>query len=181
MIDKTGYSQAIKNDEAWERREIEYLLGKMLNEFGEGDRVLDEENGELRIDMESLVWAAKEDLIYAKDKWGEDAAQEIKKIHPDWLFDRIKNIINQKTPPRAEEIVQHSEFILDLDDEFRFMIFVGVFPLSSNTLSRWAVIREAGIALDREYEVVGVFSSLAGAEAFIGKSYPYSVAEMKIE
>jgi len=42
----------------------------------------------------------------------------------------------------------------------------GIFPLEKGEeIIGWAVIRESGIALDREYEIAGVFDTDAEAEA----------------
>jgi hypothetical protein len=61
------------------------------------------------------------------------------------------------------------------DDEGRFLIMVEKWPLKQdNRVIGWAVIRENGISLDRDYEVAYICGTEGGASEFISNYFRLS-------
>lgn len=146
------------------------LATKLLKKFVDGDRSLDDE--EVCMDRLGLYGAAAHELSNLVDQYGEDAFDELSAMHPKWPLDRRILLSQGEAKPTFTEISKHTETVLENDDEGRFVIMVGKFPLRhrDETIG-WVVICEAGIALDREYEIAGILETEAEASLFIQRKF----------
>lgn len=146
------------------------LATKLLQKFIDGDRNLDDE--EVCMDRLGLYGAAEQELSDLVDQYSEDAFDELSAMHPKWPLERRILLSKGEAKPTLAEITEHTNIVLENDDHGQFIIMVGKFPLRhrDETIG-WVVIREAGIALDREYEIAGILETEADASLFIQRKF----------
>jgi hypothetical protein len=141
------------------------LATKLLQKFRNGERNLDAH--EFSMDRLGLYGASEYELTNLVEKYDEDAFYALSAMHPKWPLERRILLSQGKVRPTLTEITEHAGTVLDNDDQGQFIIMVGKFPLRhrDETIG-WVVIREAGIALDRGYEIAGIFETEAEASLF---------------
>ena len=146
------------------------LAEQLLKKFQDGELSLDDE--QVCFDRLSLYESAKYALSNLVSQYGDDAFDELTSMHPKWQEERRILLSEGKTEPSLQEISQHSEIVLENDDHIEFTIMAGIFPLEKGEeIIGWAVIRESGIALDREYEIAGIFDTDAEAEVLLDREF----------
>ncbi len=146
---------------------------QLLEEFRKGELSLD--GGEVGVDNRGLREAAEHDLACLKERFGEDAYSELCDMHPRWAHERVRLICDCADKPLLSEIRQHMAVMFKTDDEGRFLIMVEKWPLKQdNRVIGWAVIRENGISLDRDYEVAYICGTEEGASEFISNYFRFS-------
>ena len=145
----------------------------MLQELKDGEFCLDDSNSSTGLQRSALRYASIDYIHDAEDQWGVDALETIKEIFPSWSVDRIVSLIRDKVTLSDEELAEVGDHILDGDDELRFTVYVGVFPVPAENPKGWAVISESGIALDREFGLDGIFASREAAEAYVEQEYGF--------
>ena len=143
----------------------------LLLEFQSGDRWLGEDNAEIGYDTEAVRYSSEQELLDATSTWGEDAFDTLKASHPSWSERRIREIISGGADLSKKEIDEHAQLLIEQDDLLMFIIYIGIFPVPEDNPSAWAVIRESGIAGDRDYEIDGIFVSKKEASSHIEKFY----------
>lgn len=146
------------------------LATKLLQKFIDGSRNLDDEK--ICMDRLGLYGAAEQELSDLVDQYGEDAFDELSAMHPKWPLERRILLSKGEAKPTLAEITEHTNTVLENDGQGQFVIMVGKFPLRhrDETIG-WVVIREAGIALDREYEIAGILETEAEASLFIQRKF----------
>lgn len=150
------------------------LAAQLLKKFQDGELSLDDE--QVCLDRLSLYQSAKYALSNLVSQYGDDAFDELTSMHPKWQEEQRILLSEGKTEPTLQEISEHSEIVLENDDHIEFMIMVGVFPLEKGEgIIGWAVIRESGIALERRYEIAGIFDSEAEAVLLIDREFDIDV------
>lgn len=151
------------------------LASKLLRKFIDGSRNL--ENEEFCMDRLGLYGAAQYELSNLVEHYGEDAFEELSAMHPEWSLERRILLSKGETKPTLAEVTDHTTIVLENDDHGQFVIMVGKFPLRyrDETIG-WAVICEAGIALDREYEIAGILETEAEASLFIQRKFEMDIA-----
>lgn len=124
------------------------------------------------MDRRALYGTAEHELSDLVSQYGDDAFDELSAMHPKWPLERRILLSKGKVKPSLFEITEHTETVLENDDEGRFIIMVGKFPLRhrDETIG-WVVIREAGIALDREYEIESIVDTEDEAETLIERKF----------
>jgi len=146
------------------------LAAELLQKFMEGKRNLDDR--EVSMDRLRLYGTAENELSNLVDQYGKDAFDEITALHPVWPLERRILLSHGEARPTLVEITEHAATVLENDDHGQFIIMVGKFPLRhrDDTVG-WVVIREAGISLDREYEMEGIFDTEPEASLFIERNF----------
>jgi hypothetical protein len=149
------------------------LAEQLLKKFQDGELSLDD--AEVGIDNKSLREAAEQDLAHLREKFGDDAFDVLSAMHPKWKSERIRLICNGFASPPISEIRQHMAAVFHADDMGLYLIMVGKFPLKQKEKTiGWAVIRENGIALDRDYEIAFICNTQASASKFISNKFRHS-------
>lgn len=151
------------------------LAQKLLQKFISGARTLDDQ--EYCCDRLALYGTAEQELSNLVDQYGDDAFDELSAMHPKWSLERRILLSQGNAKPTLVEITEHKDIVMDRDAHFQFIIMVGKFPLRhrDETIG-WVVIREAGIALDREYEIAGIMSTEAEASLFIERKFEMDIS-----
>ncbi len=151
------------------------LAAKLLKKFRDGDRTLVDQK--YCMDRLGLYGTAAHELSNLVDQHGEDAFDELSAMHPKWPLERRILLSQGETEPTLFEISEHTNTVLDNDDHGRFIIMVGTFPLRhrDETIG-WVVVNEAGIALDREYEIAGILDTEAEASLFIERKFEMDIS-----
>jgi hypothetical protein len=151
------------------------LANKLLQKFINGSRSLDDE--EFCMDRLGLYGAAEHELSSLVEQYGEEAFEELSAMHPEWSLERRILLSKGETRPSFAEVTDHTAIVLANDDHGQFIIMVGKFPLRSRDETiGWVVIREAGISLDREYEIAGILKTEAEALLFIERKFEMDMA-----
>lgn len=146
------------------------IAEQLLDRFRSGELSLDD--GEFGTDNKGLREAAEYDLAHIKETFGEDAYGELSEMHPKWPQERVKSICDGVDHPTLSEIRQHMAVVFKHDDEGRFLVMVKKLPLEEdNRLIGWAVIREVGIALDRDYKIASICGTEEAASTFIKNNF----------
>lgn len=123
----------------------------------------------------SLREAAEHDLAHLREKFGDDAFDELSAMHPKWKSERVRLICNGFASPLLSEIRQHMAAVFHADEMGLYLIMVGKFPLKEKGKTiGWAVIREIGIALERDYEIAFICKTQASASKFIWNKFRHS-------
>jgi hypothetical protein len=145
------------------------LANNFLQQFINGE--LDLADEEVCIDNQALYSAAEQELSDLLNIHGDDAFEELTCAYPEWPLDRRVQLAKGKVKPNIAEITEHMTTVLENDDDGVYVIMVGKFALRhlEETIG-WVVIREAGIALEREHEIVGICKTdIAAALLIKGK------------
>jgi hypothetical protein len=149
-----------------------YVSEIIIALFRSGELTLDHSNAVMVTDAVAVYAQAEQALAEMVEKYGDEAAEVMGEMHPNWPKARIDAIITSNSPASQREIEEHGHLLLDDDQHIEFTIMVGKFHLTlANTAVCWIVVREAGIALDREFEVCGFFNSEQEATEFINKAF----------
>jgi hypothetical protein len=150
------------------------LATKLLQKFIDGDRNLDAE--EVCMDRLGLYGAATNELSDLADQYGDDAFDELSAMYPKWPLERRILLSQGEAKPTLAEVTEHTNTVLENDDHGQFVIMVGKFPLRhrDETIG-WVVICEAGIALDREYEIAAILDTEAEASLFIQRKFEMDI------
>lgn len=149
------------------------IAEQLLDRFRSGELSLDD--GEFGIDNKGLREAAEYDLAHIKETFGEDAYGELSEMHPKWPQERVKSICDGVDHPALSEIRQHMAVVFKHDDDGRFLVMVKNFPLKENNkVIGWTVIREVGIALDRDYEIAFICGTEEAASTFTENNFRFS-------
>lgn len=150
------------------------LATKLLQKFTSGDRNLYSE--ELCMDRLALYGSAEHELSNLVDQYGEDAFDELTTMHPKWPLERRILLSKGEAKPTFAEVTAHTSIVLENDDHGQFIIMVGTLPLRhrDETIG-WVVIREAGIALDREFEIAAIVDTEAEASLFIQRKFQMDI------
>lgn len=143
---------------------------KLLQKIIEGERDLDDQ--EACIDNIALYCSAEHELSDLVNIHGDEAFDELTSMYPEWPLARRVMLSNGTVKPSISEITEHMATVLENDCDGEYMIMVGKFPLHhrDETIG-WVVIRETGIALDREYEIAGIYKTEADATLLIKEKF----------
>jgi hypothetical protein len=142
------------------------IAAQLLERYRNGEISLDD--GEVGVDNKALREAAEYDLAQIIETFGGDAYSSLSEMHPKWAHERIISLCDGVDDPTLSEIRQHMAVVFSNDEDGRFLVMVEKLALKQGSnIVGWAVIRETGIALDRDYEVAFIGSTQEDASKFI--------------
>jgi hypothetical protein len=123
-----------------------------------------------------LYGAAASELSNLVEQYDEDAFDELSAMYPKWPLERRILLSKGESKPTLSEVTEHTNTVLENDDHGQFVIMVGKFPLRhrDETIG-WVVICEAGIALDREYEIAAILDTEGEASLFIQRKFEMDI------
>ena len=172
VADKSG-AERRDFDEAsapsvWSRTSAE----RILKEYRNGIRTWDDPDTEMGCDIGILMGQSESELLDPESYWGDDAAETLGERHPDWGTARIEALIKMQFKPTRKEIIENAEWLLEFNpNDYEFIVFYKVIPIGREQPEAWVVVHSAGVPLEPEYELAGIFETADAATAFTERSF----------